>query len=305
MWGQRSRCTLTPHVTCAAIAGSPEKHNIFRFHLDVIPRSIERVFASGKLRELWLTNNHFNVIPAFVEQLPNLQTLCLSGNQLSSISRPLFKCTKLQRLLLARNHIVALPPEFAELTELRELRLDHNQLARFPSAVCSLRSLRRLGLSFNRIDSVPPRVRRLTNLIELDLDNNRVRSGCCEQYGGCPCTHVVVLQIGPELPVELMRLSGLTVLGVANNCLEAAPPLGKRPPGAVPLSVVRLSGNRSSKYKVYHDSGMLLEGENIPVRARLRMLHASWGTPLCDHGAMIPSETSGRVLGTAEGVPSD
>ena len=66
-----------------------------------------------------------------------------------------------------------------------------------------------------------------------------------------------------------MRLGGLAVLGVANNCLESAPPLGKRPPGSVPLTVLRVSGNRSSSFKVYHESGMLLEGENIPVCAAL------------------------------------
>jgi len=32
------------------------------------------------------------------------------------------------------------------------------------------------------------------------------------------------------------------------------------------MAVFRVSGNRSGKYKVYHDSGVLLEGQNIPVR---------------------------------------
>lgn len=54
-------------------------------------------------------------------------------------------------------------------------------------------------------------------------------------------------------------------LGIANNYLEEAPAFAKRPPGATPLVTVRLHGNRSGKYEVRHESGMVLEGQNIPV----------------------------------------
>ena len=116
------------------------------------------------------------------ENLPNLQTLSLSYNKLTSLNNPsLFKSlTSLKRLFIENNQLATLASSsFLGLTNLVELFLNDNKLTQLDSLLFqSLRSIQRLDLSYNQLSTLNDVniFSRLSNIRELDLEANRLVS---------------------------------------------------------------------------------------------------------------------------------
>ena len=94
--------------------------------------SLQTALANPKaVKVLDLQNKGLTEVPAEIFELPNLESLNLSHNQLST-----------------------LPVEIANLP-VKELGLAHNHFSEFPRYLCAMRKLEVLNISYNNIRSVP------------------------------------------------------------------------------------------------------------------------------------------------------
>ncbi|KAM9229451.1 leucine-rich repeat-containing G-protein coupled receptor 5 isoform 3-T3 [Dugong dugon] len=128
--------------------------------------------GTASLESLTLTGAQISSLPQTVcDQLPNLQVLDLSYNQLEDL--PSFSvCQKLQKIDLQHNEIYEIKVDtFQQLLSLRALNLAWNKIAIIHSnAFSTLPSLMKLDLSSNRLSSFP--VTGLHGLTHLKLTGN-------------------------------------------------------------------------------------------------------------------------------------
>ena len=114
------------------------------------------------LKCLLLNNNKLESI-LFIRELPELNTLILSNNLISTIPANAFElCTKLRKISLFF---------FFSFLIFR----GHNQLSEFPN-VFSIPYLKELNLNSNRISSIPDAITGLKHLTLLDLGNNLIEN---------------------------------------------------------------------------------------------------------------------------------
>uniref|UniRef100_A0A8C7ZAE9 G-protein coupled receptors family 1 profile domain-containing protein n=1 Tax=Oryzias sinensis TaxID=183150 RepID=A0A8C7ZAE9_9TELE len=113
--------------------------------------------GTRSLESLTITGARITSLPTSVcEQLPNLQLLDLSYNQIQSL--PSFSaCESLQKLDLHHNEVEELEENtFTGLTSLRFLDLSWNRLSTVkPNGFSALPALNRLDLSSNQLSSLP------------------------------------------------------------------------------------------------------------------------------------------------------
>lgn len=97
-------------------------------------------------------------VPEEIGNLPNLISLRLSTNQLSSI-----------------------PPEIGNLINLAELDISHNQLSSIPSEIGNLANLTSLQISFNLLRGLPESFIKLSEMNNLDVSSNYLIDISAEQ----------------------------------------------------------------------------------------------------------------------------
>jgi len=128
--------------------------------------------------------------------LPHVQLLDLSHNQLASIDLPSHGLRALRYLLLGDNRLTKLPDALCtRLTGLTTLDLNNNRLNALPDSIGCLTALTKLNLSHNHLTSLPRTVGKLASLQLLRVDHNELA----------------------ELPVELARLRRLHTLTASHN----------------------------------------------------------------------------------------
>ena len=114
------------------------------------------------LKCLLLNNNKLESV-MFIRELPELNTLVLSNNLISSIPDNAFEnCKKLRKISLS---------VWCDWV----IGSGHNQLTAFPN-VFSITNLKELNLNSNRISSIPDRISELQHLTQLDLGNNLIEN---------------------------------------------------------------------------------------------------------------------------------
>jgi hypothetical protein len=115
-----------------------------------------------------INNNLVGVIPADLENLPNLAHLLLGSNHLSgSIPPELGNLTDMKQFGLDGNDLTgSIPPELGNLAELSSLHLGWNQLTGvIPPELGNLSALISLDLRFNDLSGgIPPELGNLANL---------------------------------------------------------------------------------------------------------------------------------------------
>ncbi|KAF0693980.1 Aste57867_15108 [Aphanomyces stellatus] len=241
-------------------------------HLHLLPRelylSVSRfAWAKQHLTKLFLTNNCLSLLAPQVVEFSQLTVLGVGGNALASLPADMGLLVHLEQLVADNNQLTCLPDSLRLCTKLQVLSLGGNALTEFPLVVTKCTKLLQLNLSHNRLTSLPVHIRSLARLVDLDLDHNR---------------------IGPTLPDEVTYLRRLERLGLAGNCLAATPTCLK----ALPLTCLRLSGNRAPGYVVKDPlTGDVIDGVNTPVRfdGYMQLRHAY--TALSDE----TQETSHKV----------
>lgn len=128
----------------------------------------------NKLNELDLRYNRISVISrgAFAG-LNNLTGLYLNNNYLSTIEEGAFDLPELLTLWLTRNHLTTLP-DLLKLPKLKTLYLDSNKLTHIGQSLYSLQNLKTVLLGRNEIEDIDLiEFAKLPRLEELDLRSNR------------------------------------------------------------------------------------------------------------------------------------
>ena len=110
--------------------------------------------------------------------LPDLEILDLSNNQISILEPSLFRnLPRLKRLILSNNQISVLPPGIFNNLNLEILFLDHNQISVLPPNIFNNLeySLKTLFLNHNLITVLQPNIfNNLLRLKEIYLHNNQI-----------------------------------------------------------------------------------------------------------------------------------
>ncbi|EIE82758.1 hypothetical protein RO3G_07463 [Rhizopus delemar RA 99-880] len=163
------------------------------------------------LKQLWLANNEYPVLPPSTQCLASLEHLNISGNRLRDLDHAkLNKLSQLRTLRAINNRLESIPDSFATCFQhLTSLFISNNSFTKFPLVVCEITSLAYLDISFNKIQSFPDEIGQLTNLIGLFAIANRITGG---------------------LPPTLMNLTKLRELDIRQNLitdLDVVPHLSK------------------------------------------------------------------------------
>ena len=155
-----------------------------------------------------------------------MQSLNLSGNQLTALPWSLGQLTQLQSLNLSINRLTALPESLGELTRLRSLYLSNNQLPALPESVGGLTQLQSLYLSNNQLSALPESLGQLAQLQLLDLARNQLMA-LPESLGQLTQLRTLVLANNQltALPESLLQLTKLRRLSLSRNRLTKLPML--------------------------------------------------------------------------------
>ena len=80
--------------------------------------------GAASVKELDLSNNQLESLPASITKFENLEVLKLENNRLTSLPPEIGQLTKLRILDLGNNRLEQLPSELANLSQLTELKLN-------------------------------------------------------------------------------------------------------------------------------------------------------------------------------------
>ena len=124
-----------------------------------------------RLKRLFLTNNHFEHIPAVLAQCPALVMMSFKGNRLTEFAAGVLP-VQLQWLILTDNQLPGLPADFGRYRALQKLALAGNQLTALPDSMQQCQQLGLVRLALNRFDAFPDWLFRLPHLAWLALGAN-------------------------------------------------------------------------------------------------------------------------------------
>ncbi|KAL2651050.1 hypothetical protein R1flu_019178 [Riccia fluitans] len=183
--------------------------------------------TASRVKNMFVFDNKFTVIPACVQNFKNLRQLKFFSNEVTTLPREVGELTQLEQLFLniCPAGLGSLPP-LEKLRSLKALEL-HQKPAR-PSAstlsreIAQLHSLTRLSVCNFSISWLPPEIGALKLLEDLDISFNKLKLLPKELAG---LTSLKTLRVASnkliELPSELTRLPDLTTIDVAHNRLTS------------------------------------------------------------------------------------
>lgn len=148
------------------------------------------------LRQLNLSHNKFQTLPAYISNFTNLKYINVDHNKLTQLPEEIGKLQKLENLSAISNNITSVPNTISFLSNLKEIHLSNNQIADFPSSLCDLKHLAIIDLSNNKIKAIPDYICRVY-VTELNLNGNQIS----------------------VLSPEIANAPKLKILKLENNCL--------------------------------------------------------------------------------------
>ena len=126
-----------------------------------------------KIKTLIINNKNIIQINLKVyTYLINLQSLDLSHNNISTISKKTIGLQNLKILNLSDNFISYIPPFLKELKYLSELNLSKNSIELIPTSIQFFPSLKILNISQNLIEKLPMELGLINKLENLSIDRN-------------------------------------------------------------------------------------------------------------------------------------
>jgi internalin A len=178
----------------------------------------EGIWQLAQLQTLDISGNQLTALPEAFGQLAHLKMLSLDGNQLTALPEAFGQLAQLRTLSLTDNQLTALPEAFGQLAQLRTLSLTDNQLTALPEAFGQLAQLQMLSLTGNQLTALPKAIGRLAQLQTLDLARNRLTT-LPEALG--QLTRLQHLNLDGNrlavLPEALRRMAGLETLYLHDN----------------------------------------------------------------------------------------
>ncbi len=176
------------------------------------------------LQSLDLSGNNLSEIPDSITRLINLQSLDLKNNSISEICDSIARLTNLQSLDLSGNSLSEIPDSITRLTNLQSLDLSRNSLSEIPDSITRLTNLQSLDLKNNSISEICDSIARLTNLQSLDLSGNSI---IYIYYLIARLTNLQSLDLSynslSAIPDSITRLTNLQSLDLSYNSLSAIP----------------------------------------------------------------------------------
>lgn len=167
------------------------KNNLF--DNDALPKELDQLIS---LQSINLSGNQLTDFPMQLTEIQGMRCIHLGGNAISSVPREISKLTNLEILYLGGNRLEELPFEMGRLIKLVALILCDNKLLSLPSSMSCLRRLQSLSLHNNKLSTLPPEIVTL-DLEELSLRNNPLVMRFVEE---------MIFQ-----PPSLLELAGRTV----------------------------------------------------------------------------------------------
>ncbi len=175
-------------------------------------------YGVGKLS---LKGNGYAAIPDQVFQTTNLSRLDMAGNNLTSL-RGIGNLPNLQYIQFSENNIDSLPDEIGNCTKLREIRMTDNNLAYISSRIGECRLMESMWLYANDLPSLPDEFTTLQNLKTLRLESNALTT-LPEDMGRLGNLEVFYLSNNPltDLPTSLLSLTEVSIR--VRNCRLCTP----------------------------------------------------------------------------------
>ena len=124
------------------------------------------------IKTLNCANYQITEVPS-LSKYPALESVDLSYNKLTSISKELVANKNLKKLNLNNNEITSIDKRIAMLTKLKELSLAGNSIYYLPKEINKLTKLTYLNLSSTNLLELP-KINKLTKLNTLFLENNQL-----------------------------------------------------------------------------------------------------------------------------------
>ncbi|KAK4431797.1 Receptor kinase-like protein Xa21 [Sesamum alatum] len=162
--------------------------------------------------------------------LPRLQGLSASRNQLGGELPSLNKCTQALYISLSRNQFTgSVPKEIGNFSVLQELYLGWNNLTgSLPEEIGNAPVLQILSLRQNSlVGIIPPSLGNLSNLEMIDLGVNNFHGSIPSELGHLSNLQQLYLSfdnLTGEIPVSIYNISTLQVLALTGNSLSGSLP---------------------------------------------------------------------------------
>jgi internalin A len=204
-----------------ALASTAPSINLRDLKLRRVPDSIVRV---RNLQSLDISGNQLTELPEFSAHSSTLRSLYLSGNHLSRLPESIGQLKNLESFDVSGNQLGTLPQSTARLTKLRSLYLSGNHFKSVPEPVSQLVGLRSLDISGNELTELPHFIGELTSLQYLYLSKNRL-SALPESIGRLTKLQNLYLSRNQltQLPESIGQLISLRYLYLSNNKIKILP----------------------------------------------------------------------------------
>ncbi|CAH8468422.1 unnamed protein product [Schistosoma rodhaini] len=186
--------------------------------LSIVPDDLS---LCSNLVILDLSENRIGKLANESLSFPQLTSLCLAYNIISTLPFSICGLNNLVVLELQFNKLSSLPEDFGRLSyTLRQLDLGHNEFEVIPmSLFCGRSRLSYLCLDANPISEVPNEISNLKELIHLSISYCRRLESLPEGLGLCTnlCTLKVSKNKLSSLPKTLSKLESLKYLDLSDN----------------------------------------------------------------------------------------
>lgn len=172
-----------------------------------------------------LESNRIKTIEINSFNLPNLEFLDLSENQLSDIEYAFRNCTRLKNLMLGRNLIETIQEGSLNLPNLELLDLSYNKLKALNTLLNGLPNLKFLTLSHNKISHIGNTFTGRSKLMFLNLEANPIVDINLTEFSNVESLQYLdISETGYKLPNEIpyisKSVSNLERLSLNSNSLS-------------------------------------------------------------------------------------
>lgn len=193
---------------------------------DVYGNIIRSIYVQeiDSIKKLNLKNKFLVTLPNEIGKLKNLESLCLSCNNIEEIPRNVFNLKKLLELDVSNTYIEKIPEKIEKLSNLKMLNMGNCLIKNIPSELFKLNHLEYLDISNNDIYKLSSKISILGNLEYLNLMDTFI-SILPKEIGALHKLEYLNLSNSgiSTIPKEIEGLKKLKVLDLSNLKITEIP----------------------------------------------------------------------------------